>query len=110
MPPPDNHVRSAFRRPSPLRPINYDWLAIASALPGKTAHVACALWYVASLQRSAKVQLPPYVIKRFGISRDCCYPALRRLADAALISLDAGRGRIPVITLIDAQVHPLAVT
>lgn len=110
MPPPKDHVRPAFRRHSPLRPINYDWLATAAGLPGKTAHVACAIWYVASLQRSATIRLPPYVIKRFGISRDCCYPALRRLADAALISLDASRGRIPVITLIDAQAHPLAVT
>lgn len=93
-----------------MRPINYDWLAAAAALPGRTAHVACAIWYVASLQRSATIRLPPYVIKRFGISRDCCYPALRRLEEAALITLDAGRGRIPVITLIDGQAQLLAVT
>lgn len=108
--PPNGQARPSFRRPSTLRPINYEWLATAAALPGKTAHVACAIWYVASLQRSATIRLPPYVIKRFGISRDCCYPALRRLKEAALITLDAGRGRIPVITLIDAQAQPLAVT
>lgn len=110
MPTQSDRARLTLKRHSPLRLIDFDWLATASALPGRTAHVACAIWYVASLQRSATIRLPPYVIKRFGISRDCCYPALRRLADAALISLDAGRGRIPVITLIDAQAQPLTVT
>jgi hypothetical protein len=109
MPSQDNHPRLFFRRPSPLRPINYDWLSAAAALPGRTAHVACAIWYVASLQRSPTIRLSPYAVKRFGISRDCCYPALRRLEEAALITLDAGRGRIPVITLIDRQAQALAV-
>lgn len=110
MPTPDDRVRLAYRRPSPLRPINYDWLAAAATLPGRSANLACAIWYVASLQRSSTIRLAPYVIKRFGISRDCCYPALRRLEEAALITLDAGRGRIPSITLIDSQALPLTVT
>lgn len=109
MAPSNSPARPPFRTPSPWRYINYDWLAIAAALPGKTAHVACALWFVASLHRSATIALPPYAVKRFGISRDCCYPALRRLEEAALIKLDAGRGRIPIITLIDRESQPLAI-
>jgi len=93
-----------------LRYINYDWLMAAATLPGKTAHVACAIWYVASLQRSSTIRLLPYTTRLFGISRDCCYPSLRRLEEAALITLDAGRGRTPVITLIDRQAQPLVVT
>jgi hypothetical protein len=109
MPPQNIQSRPAIRRTSPWRYINYDWLSTAAALPGKTAHVACAIWYVASLQRSSTIRFAPYAIKLFGISRDCCYPALRRLEEAALITLSAGRGRIPVITLIDRQSQPLAV-
>lgn len=108
MVPPNSPARPTFRTPSPWRCINFDWLAIAAALPGRTVHVACALWWIASLHRSATVSLPPHAVKRFGISRDCCYPALRRLEEAALITLDAGRGRIPVVTLVDRESHPLA--
>jgi hypothetical protein len=110
MPPLNDQTRLALRRPSPLRHINYDWLSTAAGLPGKTAHVACAIWYVASLQRSSTIRLAPYATKLFGISRDCCYPSLRRLEEAGLITLDAGRGRTPIITLIDRQARPLAVT
>ena len=108
MAPTNAPAHPTFRTPSPWRYINYDWLAGAAALPGRTGHVACAIWFVASLHRSATVALPPHAVKRFGISRDCCYPALRRLAEAALITLDAGRGRIPVVTLLDRESQPLA--
>lgn len=94
-------------RPSPKRIVDFDWLARAAKLPGKTLHVACAIWFVASLHRTPTIRLAPYALRMFGVSRDCCYDSLRRLADAEQIALSTCRGRLPRLTLVDRQVKPL---
>lgn len=96
-------------RPNPKRTVDFDWLARASKLPGKTLHIACAIWFVASLHRTPTIRLAPYALRNFGVSRDCCYDSLRRLADAELIALSTRRGRIPRLTLVDRQVKPLQI-
>lgn len=94
-------------RSSPKRLIDFDWLARAANLPGKTLHVACAIWFVASLHRTPTIRLAPYSLRKFGVSRDCCYDSLRRLADAEQIALSARRGRLPRLTLVNRQLSPL---
>lgn len=96
-------------RPSPKRIIDFDWLTRAAKLPGKTLHVACAIWFVASLHRTPTIRLAPYALRMFGVSRDCCYDSLRRLADAELIALSTGRGRLPRLILVDRQGRPLPI-
>jgi hypothetical protein len=92
-------------RPSTKRMIDFDWLMRAANLPGKTLHVACVLWHIASIQRKAVFLLPPYALRMYGVSRDCSYDSLRRLRAAGLIYLRAGRGRAPLVTLIDRERH-----
>lgn len=96
-----------LRRPSPRRIIDFDWLAQAAKLPGKTLHVACAIWFVASLHRTPTIRLAPYVLRQFGVSRDACYDSLRRLAEAEQIALSTRRGRLPRLTLVDQQLRPI---
>lgn len=96
-------------RPCPKRIIDFDWLARAAKLPGKTLHVACAVWYVASLHRTPTIRLAPYALRMFGISRDACYDSLRRLADAEMIALSARRGRLPRLTVVDRQMRPIQI-
>lgn len=98
---------SRLRRPSHKRVIDFDWLARAAKLPGKTLHVACAIWFVASLHRTPTIRLAPYSLRMFGVSRDACYDSLRRLADAEQIALSTGRGRLPRLTLVDHQIRPI---
>ena len=43
-------------RPNPKRIIDFDWLARAAKLPGKTLHVACAIWFVARLHRTPTIR------------------------------------------------------
>jgi len=96
-------------RPNPRRVVDLDWLARAAKLPGKTLHVACAIWFVVSLHRTPTIRLAPYALRMFGASRDCCYDSLRRLADAELIVLSARRGRLPRLTVVDRRVRPLVI-
>ena len=101
--------RPAIIRPNPKRLIDFDWLARAARLPGKTLHVACAIWFVVSLHRTPTIRLAPYALRHFGVSRDCCYDSLRRLAKAELIVHSACRGRLPRLTVIDRQARPLEI-
>jgi hypothetical protein len=84
-------------------------LARAAKLPGKTLHVACAIWFVVSLHRTPTIRLAPYALRMFGASRDCCYDSLRRMSDAELIVLSARRGRLARLTVVDRQMRPLMI-
>lgn len=94
-------------RPYPRRIVDFDWLAAASRLPGRSLNVAVAIWSVASSQRSPTISLAPYVLLRYGVSRDCCYDSLSRLSDEGLIAVSRCKGRLPRLTLLDAQARPL---
>lgn len=96
-------------RPNPRRVVDLDWLARAAKLPGKTLHVACAIWFVVSLHRTPTIRLAPYTLRMFGVSRDCCYDSLRRLSDMEMIVLSTRRGRLPRLTVVDRQVRPLEI-
>jgi len=99
--------RTQLSRPNPVRRVNLDWLSLAAKLPGRTLNVACSIYYVASLYGTPTIRLAPHALRMFGVSRDCCYDSLRRLADADLIVLNNHRGRLPRLTLVDKQARPL---
>lgn len=107
---PIENARPRIPRPEANRPVNFPWLAVAAKLPGRTLNVAMAIWFVASLHKTPTIRLAPYVLRMFGVSRDCCYDSLRRLSDAGLIALKTQRGRLPVMTLVDEEVTPLSLS
>lgn len=105
--PPIKNALHRIARPDAYRPVNFTWLGHAAKLPGRTMNVAMAIWFVASLHKTPTIRLAPYVLRMYGVSRDCCYESLRRLSDAGLIALKTRRGALPVMTLVDAEVKPL---
>ncbi|WP_295612442.1 hypothetical protein [uncultured Lamprocystis sp.] len=82
-------------------PIRLDWCNRAAALPGKTLHLAMALFWLGAECREASVILTRRTLRAWGISRDARYDALRRLRGAALIRSWQAPGRAPlVVTMI----------
>ena len=87
-------------------PLPLDWFDVATALPGKTLHVALAIWFQVGLERSPTVKLSQKRLARFSVSRDAKYDALKRLADAGLIEVKQSAGQSPTITVIQANHKP----
>lgn len=80
-------------------PLPLDWMQRAARLPGKTLHVALALWYLAGLQKSHSVKLASKPLEAMGVSRDAKYDALSRLVAAGLVTVHQQPGQAPVVTL-----------
>ncbi|GEM_PF-2554474 len=88
-------------------PLPFPWWAAASNLPGRTLHVALAIWHLATLrQRSAVVRIRPSLIRELGVKRNAMYRAIQNLQEAGLIEVvDRARGRsmtVRVRTVDDA--------
>ena len=84
-------------------PIPLDWLATAARLPGRSLHVAVALWFAAGLSRSRHVPLSNVSGARFGLDRNAKYRALDWLERAGLITVERKLGRAPEVTLLDHE-------
>ena len=82
-------------------PIPMDWLSAAARLPGKSLHVAIAIWFTASLNKSATVPLSNLAGLPFGLDRNAKYRALKWLEDESLVSIERKLGRSPVVTLLE---------
>jgi DNA-binding transcriptional ArsR family regulator len=82
-------------------PIPLDWLSAAARLPGKSLHVAIAIWFTASLNKSATVPLSNIAGLPFGLDRNAKYRALQWLEEAGLILVERKLGRSPVVTLLE---------
>jgi hypothetical protein len=80
-------------------PIPLDWLCRASQLPGKSLHVAVAIWYLAGLNKSSTIKLSQRVISGFFVTRHSKYRALACLEKAKLISVKKAPGSLPEITI-----------
>jgi|APLak6261663543_1056040.scaffolds.fasta_scaffold58346_1 hypothetical protein len=93
--------RPKIKRPSPYLTIRVDFISRSAALPGKTLHVAMAIWRAATLLNTSTITLSGPALVGFGVAKDAVYPALDRLVDAKLIVTDRRRGRPPKITLLD---------
>ena len=87
-------------------PIPLDWLSTAARLPGKSLHVAIAIWFTASLAKSATVPLSNIAGLPFGLDRNAKYRALQWLEEAGLITVQRQLGRSPVVTLLELKVGP----
>ena len=82
-------------------PIPLNWLSRAARLPGKSLHVGLAIWFTASLARSATVPLSNLAGLPFGLDRNAKYRALQWLEEADLIHVDRKLGRSPLVTLLE---------
>ena len=96
------------RAPRPRRgeqylrgPIPWPWLSAAARLPGKTLHVAVAIWFVAGLKNNRTIRFRPAVGRGLGLSRYAAYTGLAALEKLGLIQVDRQRGRSPIITIVD---------
>ena len=79
-----------------------DWLSIAGNLPGKTLHVALAIWLAYSVGKSKRFRFTPKWLGWFTMSPATLRRALCRLKDAGLIHVEYRPGCSPIVTVLDA--------
>jgi hypothetical protein len=82
-------------------PIPLDWLSRAAALPGRSLHVAIAVWFMAGLKKTAVVPVSNITGLQFGLDRNAKYRALEWLENASLISVERRAGRAPIVTILE---------
>ena len=81
-------------------PIPLNWLCKAAQLPGRSLHVANAIWFLVGLNKSPTVKLNQTILTKFGVTRHCKYRALDWLSDARLIVVKKATGKSPVVTVL----------
>jgi hypothetical protein len=82
-------------------PVPLDWLSRAAALPGRSLHVAMAVWFMAGLRKSRTVPVSNVTGLQFGLDRNAKYRALEWLENAKLISVERQVGRAPIVTILE---------
>ena len=85
-----------LRGPIPLR-----WLGEAAQLPGKTLHVALALWWLHGMSQGRSFKLTRTALEQFQIARDTAGDALVRLEQRGLISVERKPGRRPIVFILN---------
>lgn len=90
-----------LRRPGPAEVrLPLAWLEPVARLPGKGLHVALALVWLATLRGDAQVRMSRSALVRFGVSRDACYDAFKRLEEVGLIRVERQAGCAPRVMLL----------
>jgi hypothetical protein len=74
-------------RPFIRGPIPIDWIAAASALPGKTLNTALALWWLSGMKNHNEVKMSKQAMAYFDVSTDAYRDALSRLEKARLVTV-----------------------
>ena len=85
-------------------PIPLNWLEKAGALPGKSLHVGICLWFLRGVSKSYEVKLSGKLLRSLGVKRNAGYRGLRNLEFAGLVSVARHRGRLPVVTILAADI------
>lgn len=83
-------------------PIPGRWLGKAAQLPGKSLHVALAIWHEAAMKRCREAKLTGAALANFGVLPDAGRRGVISLEMAGLISAERHRGRCPHITILDS--------
>ncbi len=81
-------------------PVPWDWIIIASNLPGKALHVGIALWHLAGMKNTGEVKLSGKLQRKMGIQRATGYNALGALEKAGLVLVKRHKGRNPIVTIL----------
>lgn len=84
-----------LRGPIPMR-----WLQVASTLGGSALWVGCILWHLAGFQGTNTFIVSTVYMRRWGVDRGIKSRALKALAAAGLIAIEARSRRNPVVTII----------
>jgi hypothetical protein len=84
-------------------PIPLDWLSRAAALPGRSLHVAIAVWFMAGLKKTNVVPISNVTSLQFGLDRNAKYRALDWLESANLIKVERRPGRAPIVTILEVE-------
>lgn len=84
-------------------PIPLEWLMKASQQSGQALHVAIAIWFLTGVKNTNSVQLSNKLLNEFGVNRYSKRRALKQLANAKLISVEQGRGKSPVVTVLECS-------
>lgn len=84
-------------------PIPLDWLCKAAQLPGKSLHVANAIWFLVGLNKKPTVKLNQSILSKFGVTRHCKYRALGWLSNAGLITVVGENGKNPIVTVLSVS-------
>jgi len=100
--PPRHKGREWFLR----GPIPGLWLTRAATLPGRTLHVALALWHLAGMARSRVVKATGEAFRRFGVSPHAARRGLAAMERAGLVTAERHSGRRPLVTLLDYPPAP----
>jgi len=86
-----------------MGPLPLGWLECAAGLPGRSIHVALALWHETTRSGSMCVALSNTLCLRFHVDRNAKYRALRSLETAGLVIVERRRGRSPRVTLLTTK-------
>jgi hypothetical protein len=88
----------------PLRgPIVWRWLGRAVRLSGPALPTAMACWLSAEDAHSARFELTASAWSDLGLSRFAIGQGLQSLESVGLVAVDRGRGRRPVVTILDVK-------
>ncbi len=83
-------------------PIPLSWLAVAAKLPGKTIHVALALWWLYGMSNGAPLKMTRQALVALNVERDAERAGLIRLESAGLIRVARRPGQRPLVTILAA--------
>jgi hypothetical protein len=84
-------------------PIPWTWLATAARQPGKSLHLAIAIWFMAGLTRSKDVKISNLLLRALGVKRSSRQRSLAALEQAGLIAIQHSTGKSPIITILDSS-------
>ena len=87
-------------------PLPMEWLGKAAALPGKTLHVAIALWWLHGMARGMPFKLTRQALKYVHVERDAVGAGLVRLEGAGLIRVERRLGQRPIISIVTHAAAP----
>jgi hypothetical protein len=78
------------------------WLSRAARLPGKSLHVALAIWFAAGLTDNREVKLTGRLLAKFAVLPDAGRRGLRQLEQDGLVRVQRHRGRCPLVVIEEA--------
>ena len=80
--------------------IPLEWLQAAARLPGRSLHVALALWLAARQASTRRIPLGNVTVASMGLDRNAKYRGLVCLERAGLVTVERNLGRSPIVTLL----------
>ena len=81
-------------------PIPISWIVRARKLGCAALYVGLALWFLVKVRGNRKVKLDRFARKAFKLERWTIYRGLGQLESGGLVDVDAGQGRLPVVTVL----------